>query len=94
MYVYVPYVYLVPAEARRWHQISWNWNYRLLWPPCRFWELNRGRLQEQPVRLAIESSFQFSLVTLMVIKGREWFSKSLTEEMNMMSDSPWRLLGV
>jgi hypothetical protein len=27
VYELVSYAYLVPAEARRGHQILWNWNY-------------------------------------------------------------------
>ena len=49
-YVFVYCVCLVPIEARRGHQISWNWSYRWLYvSQCEYWEPNPGPLEEQPV---------------------------------------------
>lgn len=35
LYVHVTHECLVPLEAWRGHQISWNWGHRCLWAPCR-----------------------------------------------------------
>lgn len=32
MYVYVPHTFQVPKEARRGHQLPWNWSSKGLWP--------------------------------------------------------------
>jgi hypothetical protein len=50
----MPYVCLVPLEARRRPGTGVTDNYEL---PCGCWELNHGSLEGQPVLLTSEPSF-------------------------------------
>ena len=49
----------VPEEARRGRQILQKWTYRGLWViQQRYWQLNSGPLEEQPVLLTTEPSLR------------------------------------
>lgn len=60
---------LVSMQARRGHQMPWNWSSRRLWAVVRCWEPNLGPLEEQPVPLIAEPSFQPQSLTFKSMYG-------------------------
>lgn len=54
VYVYAPYVHLVPVEVRRGHQVLWDWNYGWLWP--REWYKSKSALNHWAISHAPCSS--------------------------------------
>jgi hypothetical protein len=55
---YLVHVYLLPEEAKRWHWMPWT-AIRNGWElPNRFWELNLGPLEDQPVLSTMEQFLQ------------------------------------
>lgn len=60
LYVCAPCAYLPPVEARRRHQVPWNWSYR--WQETVVWGLgtkpSQGPLEDQPVHSITKPSLQ------------------------------------
>ena len=55
--IFIHHVSAVLMEVSKRGQILLNESYKCCAPPCGFWELNPGLLQEQQVLLTTEPSF-------------------------------------